>query len=642
MHRPVPFTQVTFKDRFWLPRTRVNRESTLPTVYAQLKETGRLHAWSGKWRKGDPNPPHVFWDSDIAKWIEGAAYSLATHPDPALERRIDAMIDGLAKLQRRDGYLNSHFQQVEPHNRWRNLRDAHELYCAGHLIEAAVAYFEATGKRRFLDIMRRYADHIDDVFGPGRGQLRGYCGHQEIELALVRLYRVTNEPRYLKLAQYFIEERGRGRIGWGPHAKGRERYPHYYDLEARDRGEDPARYWAKTYEYVQAHRPVREQDQVVGHAVRAMYMYAAMADLEALGANNGRSFLPTLKTLWTHLTTKRMYVTGGIGPSAGNEGFTSDYDLPDETAYAETCAGIGLVFWAQRMLHLTGEAQYADVLERALYNNVLAGVSADGALFNYVNPLASRGAHQRQTFFTCACCPPNVVRLLASVGGYLYSTGVDADGAPQVWAHLYAQSDAALPGLGLKIEQRTTYPGGGSVVLTLRLKAAQRMTLCLRVPGWSRNTFVRINGGEVRAKDATQIDGYLRVTRVWRDGDAVTLDLDMTPQLLSANPLAPQTLGRVALQRGPLVYCLEQVDNGPHLDALQISAGAVWREKAQKGRAAPMLSAPAMRASSAQWGGALYRAGAPSLKAARIVAVPYCDWGNRGQGEMRVWLRTGA
>jgi uncharacterized protein len=640
MLTPLPFTQVVFKDRFWLPRVRVNRESTLPTIYAQLKETGRLHAWSGKWRKGDPNTPHVFWDSDAAKWIEGAAYSLATHPDKALEKKIDAMIDGLAKLQRRDGYLNSHYQQVEPHNRWRNLRDAHELYCAGHLIEAAVAYFEATGKRKFLDMMRRYADHIDEVFGPGRGQLRGYCGHQEIELALVRLYRVTNEARYLKLAQYFIEERGRGRIGWGNHGKARERYAHYYDLEARDRGDDPARYWAKTYEYVQAHRPVREQDQVVGHAVRAVYMYSGMADLEALGANNGDSFLPALKKLWAHVTSKRMYVTGGIGPSASNEGFTSDYDLPDETAYAETCAGIGLVYWAQRMLHLTGDAQYADVLERALYNNVLAGVSADGTLFNYVNPLASRGAHHRQTFFNCACCPPNVVRLLASVGGYLYATGAAADGTPQVWAHLYAQSDATISELGLKIEQRTAYPADGAITMTLRLKTAQRMTLCLRVPGWSQNTFVRINGGAVQAEDAAHIDGYLHITREWRNGDVLTLDLDMSPQLLSANPLVPQTLGRAALQRGPLVYCFEQADNGARLDALLIGAETEWREQPLKQRAVPVLSAAGTRVST-EWGDALYHAGAPAFEAAKITAVPYCDWDNRGQGEMRVWMRIG-
>jgi uncharacterized protein len=544
------------------------------------------------------------------------------------------LITSFAKLQRRDGYLNSHYAQLAPHQRWSNLRDRHELYCAGHLIEAAVAYFEATGKRKFLDIMRRFADHIDATFGPERGKLRGYCGHQEIELALIRLYHVTDEPRYLQLAHYFIEERGRGRVAWAKNEGTRDGYRHYYDAEALERGDDPAKYWAKTYEYLQAHKPVREQTQVVGHAVRAMYMYCAMADLDALGAHGGKPFMPTLEQLWAHLTRKRMYVTGGIGPSAGNEGFTSDYDLPDETAYAETCAGIGLIYWAHRMLHLSGDGAYADVIERALYNNVLAGVSADGTLFNYVNPLASRGAHHRKSFFSCACCPPNVVRLLASLGQYAYSSSDDG-----VWVHLYAQSRARIAAHGLTITQRTAYPAEGRIDLTLKLDAPRHLVVRLRVPEWSENTFVRVNGGAVDPADARFERGYLYLARDWRSGDVITLDLDVTPQLVHAHPAVPQLHGRAALQRGPLVYCVEQADNGAHLDALLIGSAIAWEAQPRRGSALPALVAPAVRASAADWDAALYRADAPALLPVKITAVPYCDWDNRTQGEMRVWLR---
>ena len=633
---PLPFTQLSFKDSFWTHRIQVNRESAIPTIYKQLQATGRLKAWDGAWKKGDPQPPHVFWDSDTAKWMEGAAYSLATHPDKKLERTLDKMIGQLGKLQRRDGYLNSHYTQVEMHNRWTNLRDKHELYCAGHLIEAAVAYFEITAKRAFLDIMCRYADHIDATFGPEKGKLRGYCGHQEIELALVKLHRVTDEPRYLKLAQFFIEERGRGKAPWDAKVAGRGRQPHYYDMEARERGEDPSRFWAKTYEYLQAHAPVREQTEVAGHAVRAVYMYSGMADLDLHGANNGDPFLPTLERLWTHLTSKRMYVTGGIGPSASNEGFTSDYDLPDETAYAETCAGIGLVYWAHRMLQLTGDAKYADVMERALYNNVLPGVALDGALFNYVNPLASRGAHHRKTFFDCACCPPNVVRLIASVGNYFYSTSDDG-----VWVHLYAQSEANFDAFGLTLEQRSNFPWDGAVTLKLKLKAPATFTLRLRIPEWCENSCVRINGGVVEANQAQVEAGYLHITREWRSDDVVTLNMDMPVQLVSANPAVPQTLGRVAIQRGPIIYCIEQADNGTHLDQLLLARDSEWHmaKHATLPGGAIRLRTAALRATDADWNDQLYRSIAPGYQRATVTAVPYCDWDNRGQGEMRVWLR---
>src|SRR5579875_129950 len=388
---PVSWKNVSIDDAFWSPRLRANREHTLPHIYRMSQETGRIDALRLNWKPGEVPVPHVFWDSDIAKWLEAASYSLGTHPDPILEEQVDEVVGLLAAAQQPDGYLNSHFIAVEPAKRWTNLRDLHELYCAGHLIEAAVAHFQATGKRNLLDILIRYADHIDSVFGPEPGKKCGYPGHEEIELALVKLYRVTGEQRYLRLSQYFVEERGRE--------------PHYYDEEARLRGEDPATYWAGTYEYNQSHLPVREQREVTGHAVRAMYLYSAMTDLaRELGDD---SLLAACERLWQHLCTRRTYITGGIGSSPYNEGFTTDYDLPNETAYAETCAAIGLVFFAHRMLQIGADSQYGDMMEHVLYNGAISGLSLRGDRFFYENrltcfhnsPLGRTGTRHRWAWY---------------------------------------------------------------------------------------------------------------------------------------------------------------------------------------------------------------------------------------------------
>ncbi|MBI4928624.1 MAG: glycoside hydrolase family 127 protein, partial [Anaerolineae bacterium] len=321
MLKPVPFSQVEFTDTFWAPRIETNRIATIPHSYAQLERTGRIDAFELQFTRPVPSPiVDIFADSDVAKWIEAAAYTLETNPDPALRSQLDALVKKVIAAQTEDGYLNTHFIHTQPELRWKNLRDWHELYCAGHLIEAAVAYYQATGSADLLDSLCRYADLIDATFGPRPGQQRGYCGHPEIELALIRLYRQTGNPKYLELSRYFVEERGA--------------QPHYFDQEARERGDDPASFWAQTYEYCQAHLPVRQQEKVVGHAVRAMYLFSAVADLAAEYDDN--SLLDTCHRLWDNLIQRRMYLTGGIGPSRHNEGFTNDYDLPDETAYAET------------------------------------------------------------------------------------------------------------------------------------------------------------------------------------------------------------------------------------------------------------------------------------------------------------------
>lgn len=621
---PVSFTNVRLADEFWAPRIEINRAVTLPAEYDMLESTGRIAALDLKWKKGRPNPPHIFWDSDIAKWIEAASYSLATHPDPALDKLLDRVIAKLAKAQQPDGYLNSHyivFEREGLDRRWTNLRDNHELYCAGHLMEAAVAHYRATGKRSLLDVMRRYADYIDSVFGRGRGKLRGYCGHEEIELALVKLYHATGNPRYLKLAQYFVDERGR--------------QPHYFDIEARRRGEDPRAFWAGTYEYNQSHIPVREQRVVTGHAVRAMYLYSAMADLA--NETGDATLLAACERIWHSVADERMYITGGIGPSARNEGFTVAYDLPDETAYAETCAAIGMVFWNHRMLQFSGDGKYADVMERALYNGTISGVSLDGTKFFYENPLASRGAHHRQGWFDCACCPPNIARMIASVGEYFYLTSADG-----IWAHLYASGEAAIPlqGQSITLRQNTRYPWDGAVRIELQMDQPVVFTLRARIPGWCERYNVAVNGRRVAAKPE---QGYLAITRAWQNGDSVDLTLDMPVRLMAAHPQVRQMVGRVAIQRGPVVYCLEEVDNPiTPLDRIVIPLNTRWevdyRPDLLGGVAvlrgtARALEAPAMSS--------LYTPARPArYTPVEVTAVPYCVWDNRAPGEMRVWFRS--
>ncbi|MFZ4397910.1 MAG: glycoside hydrolase family 127 protein, partial [Kiritimatiellia bacterium] len=563
-----PFTRVTLADPFWAPRQAVNREVTLPIEYRQCKDTGRIDAFKLAWKSGMPNEPHIFWDSDVGKWIEAAAYSLKTHADKKLERLVDDVVALMAKAQQPDGYLNTHFTAVEPEKRWANLSEWHELYCAGHLMEGAVAYFDATGKRQFLDIMCRYADHIDRVFGRRPGQIRGYCGHEEIELALVKLHRATGTKRYLDLAKYFIDERGQE--------------PNYFRQESAilaQKGWTKYGWFGNEYTGCQAHKPVREQDQVVGHAVRAMYLYCGMADVAR--ETGDATLLPALRKLWKHVTHTRMYVTGGIGSSRLNEGFTFDYDLPNETAYCETCAAVGLVFWAHRMLLLTGDGDYADVMERALYNNVLSGVSLDGRRFFYANPLAvypaaSKGAAdnvaaERREWFGCACCPPNIARLIASVSQYFYSEGERAASI-----HLYAQGEAELHVAGQTVRLRTAtqYPWDGAIRMNLTMERVARFTLALRIPGWCAKFSLAVNGKAVRVKP---LKGYVRVARNWQDGDSVQLTLAMPVLQVEANPKVRMNCGRVALQRGPLVYCLEQADNGAELNDITLPAAAKFK-----------------------------------------------------------------
>jgi len=627
--RPPAVTQVDVRG-FWGARADAVANRTADILYERCVEAGMLD-------QIDPDRPapaqripfhasgtvttQMFWDSDLGKTIETAAYCLNRRPNPALEAKIDAVIDMYAKLQQPDGYLSSWYQRMQPGKRWTNLRDCHELYCAGHLIEGAVAYYQATGKRKLLDVLSRYADHIAAKFGPEAGQKKGYCGHEEIELALVKLARATGERKYLDLARYFINQRGQ--------------QPHYFDEEARARGDDPAKFHFKSYEYNQSHRPVREQDKVVGHAVRAMYLYSGMADIAT--EYDDETLTAALDRLWDDLTSKRLYATGGLGPSADNEGFTSDYDLPNETAYAETCAAVGLIFWSSRMLGRGPDARYADVMELALYNGAISGLSLDGSLFFYENPLESRGAHNRWRWHRCPCCPPNVGRMVASIGTYMYS---QAEGEAAV--HIYGASAARLDigGAVLRLTQTTDYPWNGAIRIDVDIERPTEAVLHLRIPRWRRKATLSLNGAAPETLDATP-NGYVRIAREWRAGDVVMLDLDLAVDRLYAHPKVRQDAGRVALRRGPLLYCLEGADNPRELNRIRLPAASAFdaRFEADLLEGVVALTAPAKEDETADWNGALYRSAPPAARDATIKAVPYFAWDNRAPGEMLVWLR---
>jgi len=607
---PVPFTRVRIDDGFWARRRQTNQKVSVPHQYDMCKKTGRIDAWRLQWRPGIEPVPHIFWDSDVAKWIESASYHLAEERDPLVEAQIDEVVALMAKAQRPDGYLNSHFIQVEPEMRFKNLGHWHELYCAGHLMEAAVAYWQATGKRAMLD---------------------GTSGHPEIELALVKLHRATGERRWLDLALFFLNERGQK-----PSVFQRE-MEHLTPEQARNH----RAFFVKpdgsfNTEYNQDHLPVREQTVPVGHAVRAMYLYSGMADV---GAETGdRTLLEACRRLWTSLTTRRMYLTGGIGPSGDNEGFTGDYDLPNETAYCETCASVGLVLWAHRLLQIERDGRYADVMERALYNGALAGIALDGQRFFYVNPLESRGTHHRQEWFGCACCPGNISRLLASLGGYLYSESNEG-----AFVHLYAKGEATLDldGRRVVLRQDTRYPWDGRVTLTVEPERSARFALSLRVPGWARAEDVRlaVNG---RTQDATASAGYLRIEREWERGDTVLLDLPMPIERVHAHPAVRADAGQVALQRGPLVYCLESTDNPFPLARVVLPEAAPLEARHEGGLLGgiTVIEGTADLLEETDWSEVLYRSVPAGRRVVGIRAVPYYAWDHRASGEMRVWLRA--
>ncbi|MBN2625320.1 MAG: glycoside hydrolase family 127 protein [Spirochaetales bacterium] len=574
----------------------------------------------------------VFQDSDVAKWLEAVAYQLAVNSNKELKKRADEVIDIIAMAQQEDGYLNTYYSVKEPGNRWTNLRECHELYCAGHMLEAAVAYYHATSERKLLDVMIRFIDLIDSLFGPDEGKKKGYPGHQEIELALMRLYDVTGEPRHMNLAAYFINERGQK--------------PNYFLEEWEKRGRtnhwSPFATWQDDYN--QAHLPVREQDKAIGHAVRAVYMYTAMADLAR--ETGDESLKKACRTLWENVTNRQMYITGGIGSSGYQEAFTFDFDMPNDTAYNETCASIGLVFWALRMFLMDGESQYADVIEQALYNGVLSGMSEDGNRFFYVNPLevkpeSCNRRHDkehvmpvRQKWFKCACCPPNLARLMTSIGQYVYFQ--DEGG---VGINLYAGSRYQYEAQGnpIQLEQKTNYPWEGTVSIAVGGASGQKFSLKLRKPGWCDSWKVMINEQE---EQACLVKDYLTIDRSWIDGDRVELVMDMPVKTMYSLTELQENAGKAAVVRGPVVYCLEEADNGSNLSSLILKDDAHFHVEYDGSllKGVSRITAKGVRETVA--GESLYSDQAPRTEATDLKFIPYYAWNNRQDGEMLVWVRV--
>ncbi len=627
-------TAVALKDvdvtgGFWKEKQDINRTATIPSTYNELKRSGRIDCFKPEYK----GFRHVFFDSDTAKWVETACYSLEKIPDPDLEKIVEDVIALIVNTQADDGYLNSYFTHVEPDKRWTNIRDRHELYCAGHLMEAAVAHYHATGKKHFIDALSRYADYIDTVFGAGAGKLHGYPGHEELELALAKLHAATGNERYKNMLGYFVEERGQ--------------LPYFFVLESEKRGEPSPDFLAimQKMKYWQAHAPVRDQEEAVGHAVRAGYFYSGVADAADLFGD--KTLLEACEQLWDDIYFKKFYVTGGVGARYEGEAFGNAYELPNESAYAETCAAIAFVFFSHRMLQMTGQGKYADAIERCIYNGTISGVSLDGKRFFYINPLAFierpeaagprpwHASNKRPEWFGCSCCPNNISRLIAAIGTYAYSQASDG-----LFIHQFIGSKAKLHVKGnmIAVEQATNYPWEGTVRIVVRPSKQDDFPVHVRVPGWCNDFRLSINGTPV---DATLASGYITIIRSWSAGDEIKLELDMPIQRLYSHPRVDANLNRVALQRGPVVYCLESVDNGKDLDGLILpkDAGLTYAFEPALLGGVGTIKGPARRFSSSEWKDKLYSTQSFVTFPAEIKAIPYFAWANREPGEMIVWIR---
>lgn len=627
---PVSFTRVKIADNFWLPRLETNRRITIPYDFEKCEETGRIQNFDVAGGLRDGKFVGIrFNDSDVFKIMEGAAYSLAIYPDPDLDSYLDQLISKIASAQEDDGYLYT-ARSIDSENlpsstgkeRWSLLDQSHELYNVGHMYEAAVAHYQSTGKTAFLDIAIKNANLIEKTFGTDKQY--GVPGHQEIEIGLVKLYRVTGDEKYLKLARYFLDARGREI----PDAQ----YPQVLDS------------------YFQSHIPVTDQKEAVGHAVRAIYMYCGMADVASMTGD--MAYLQAIDDIWTNVVDKKLYVTGGVGARHNGEAFGADYELPNETAYNETCAAIANCMWNHRMFLLKGDAKYFDVLERTLYNGLLSGISLTGDEFFYPNPLAcdanyafNQGALTRKPWFDCSCCPANIVRFLPSLPGYIYAVQ-DND----VFVNLYMSNTAKVE-IGdqeVTLVQETEYPWKGQIKIKVEVEKPLDFNLKLRIPGWSTNQpvpgdlyhyfdksnkshGVTINGDQI---ETSVNKGYISIKRPWKTGDEITLDLPMEIRLVQSNERVKDNVNLVAIERGPIVYCVEGIDN----------KGEVFN-----------LLLPEYAPTNVQWkpdllGGInIIKADVPSFtvresgeevktKSHNLVAIPYYAWSHRGIGEMSVWL----
>jgi uncharacterized protein len=637
--KPVPFTSVHLADVFWAPRIETNRQITIPVAFQQCERTQRVYHFerAAKALRGEPledtRPPgYPFDDTDVYKVIEGASYALSVYKDPKLDAYVDELIAKIAAAQEPDGYIYTTrtINPKAPHRwagteRWvfeRN--DSHELYDIGHLIEAAVAHNLGTGKTSLLNVATKAADLLVRTFGPGKRST--WPGHQITEMALVRLYRVTGKEDYLNLAKFFLDERGPG-----PDPANPTQFPN--GERANPRGLD----------YNQAQTKVIEQTEPVGHAVRAMYMYSGMADVAAL--TNDQYIRNAGDKIWDNLINSKLYLTGGIGAAGGHEGFGNPYELPNMQAYNETCASVGMDFWNHRLFLLHGDAKYIDIMERTLYNGLISGVSLDGKTFFYPNPLESNGQHARSEWFGVACCPGNITRFMASVPGYIYATkGND------LFVNLYAggTADIETPAGPIKVVQQTRYPWDGSVKLTMSPVKAHRFAVNVRIPGWARNepvpsdlyrfmdttaaaATIKVDGANV---PLTLDKGFVKIDRSWKAGDVIELTLPMPVRRIVAHPSVEADRDRVALQRGPIVYAAEWVDNpnGKTRNIVLPDGNALTTEF----RADLLNGVQTIKGRS--FGLARTQSGSVTKSEQDFVAIPYATWANRGRGQMSVWL----
>lgn len=667
--RPLSLRAIQMTDPFWKEEMELVRREVLPYQWAALNDTVEgaapsfcMHNFktAGKNRmkreqgaafnepaytfrgferlpedpehSGDEFYGFVFQDSDFSKWIEAVGYSLTQHPDPALEKIADGAIDIVCAAQQDDGYLDTYYIINGKDKIFSNLKDHHELYCFGHLAEGAVAYFEATGKDKLLKAAERFADYIAAYFGADEGKCKGYPGHEIAEMALVRLYEVTGKPEYLELSRYFVDERGKR--------------PYYFDREhpeeVKKGHEDELR-----YSYHQAHLPVRSQDEAVGHAVRAVYLYSGMADVARLTGDE--TLYEACRKLWDSITREKMYITGGIGSTHIGEAFSFPYDLPNDTAYAETCASIGLVFFARRMLEIRPDACYANVMERALYNGILSGMALDGKSFFYVNPLEilpeachkdERKSHVksvRQKWFGCACCPPNLARLISSIGSYAYTENEDT-----LFIHLYMGGtlEKRVAGKKADICIDSGMPWNGDVKIRVRAEDTG-LVLALRLPDWCSH--YELEGAEGAIKE--EKDGYLYLKKDWEEEETLTLHFPMEARLMAADERVREDIGKAALMRGPLVYCLEEADNGKELALLSVNTDMdeMIRETDICGVRMMAIEANGYRIKKAESEEkavekALYRRyQKPEKIPVRLHFIPYYAWANRGENEMQIW-----
>ncbi|WP_278623720.1 beta-L-arabinofuranosidase domain-containing protein [Parabacteroides gordonii] len=616
---PVPFTSVKVTDSFWGQRLKASREVTIPLAFSKCEETGRYENFckaaypSSEYKVGGL----AFDDTDVYKTIEGASYSMQTYPDKKLAKYIDSVLTIVAAAQEPDGYLYTSrtMNPENPHEwagskRWEKVEDlSHEFYNLGHMIEGAIAHYQATGKKNFLNIAIKYADCVEREIGDKPGQLVRVPGHQIAEMALAKLYLVTGQQKYLDLAKFFLDKRG---------------------------------YTSRTDAYSQAHKPVLEQDEAVGHAVRAAYMYSGMADVAALTGDTG--YVHAIDKIWDNVVTKKLYVTGGIGATSHGEAFGENYELPNMSAYCETCAAIGSVYWNYRLFLLHGESKYYDVLERSLYNGLISGVSLDGGGFFYPNPLESIGQHQRQPWFGCACCPSNICRFIPSLPGYVYAVH-----NKDVYVNLFMSNTSELNVEGKKVTltQTTEYPWNGDIRVSVSPKGKQNFTLKIRIPGWVQgevvpsnlysftdnkqlNYSVKVNGETFRSN----LDkGYFAINRLWKKGDVVEVHFDMEPRTVKANSKVEADRGKISVERGPLVYCAEWPDN----DFSVLSVFMNRKPEFTVERKPELLYGIDELKTQAQTLG-YDETGRLVTKDVTLTLIPYYAWAHRGTGEMAVWL----